>query len=79
MVNSIYLAVGLLQAQFVVLVGHSLNLYWIGCDYPVGLVFLHIAYLMTMILLFSKFYVNSYSRKSNQSSSFKDETDKKHQ
>jgi len=48
--------------------GHTLYLYLTNCDYPSGLMITHIVYMLTLIVLFSNFYIKSYSKKTKQTS-----------
>ena len=47
--------------------------YLTNCDYPEGLKIVHITYMLTLIVLFSNFYMKSYSKKKSS------DGDKKHQ
>ena len=42
--------------------GHTLHAYLTKCDYPDGLKIVHMTYMLTLIVLFSNFYVKSYTK-----------------
>ena len=52
------------QVQFIGLAGHTIIFLCLNdCDYPSGMKIIHITYMMTLTLLFSNFYVQSYLKK----------------
>lgn len=58
------LCINLFQVQFIGLAGHTfIFLCLTDCDYPSGMKYIHIIYMMTLTLLFSNFYVQSYLKK----------------
>lgn len=70
-----------LQVQFVVTGAHTCYIFVTKCDYPEGLKLVHIIYMLTLIVLFSNFYMKSYTKKpsSQPSSEVGGAVDKKHQ
>ena len=57
-----------MQVQFVVMGMHTFYIYLTECDYPNGLKVTHMVYMFTLILLFSNFYMKSYTKKSKPAS-----------
>lgn len=67
---------------------HTLYITVTDCDYPTGMKFTHMGYLVTLIILFSNFYIQSYVKGKKKSPSVvlpsengspvTSQTDKKH-
>ena len=58
------LRINLFQVQFIGLAAHTIIFLCLtDCDYPSGMKYVHITYMMTLTLLFSNFYVQSYLKK----------------
>ena len=53
----------LLQTQFVVMGSHTFYNFVTECNYPTFLKIVHMVYMITLIVLFSNFYIKSYTRK----------------
>ena len=59
-----------LQVQFVGLAGHTIIFMCLtDCDYPSGMKTIHVTYMLSLTVLFSNFYIQSYLKKGKKNSS----------